>query len=108
MGKNELRIEHLCKKYHKTETALNDFSYTFTDGIYGLLGPNGAGKTTLMNIITSNIQETSGKILYNGREFSNGEENIRKDRIYASKPKCISGVYLGKVFILYVCPERSG
>ena len=102
MGKNELRIEHLCKKYHKTETALNDFSYTFTDGIYGLLGPNGAGKTTLMNIITSNIQETSGKILYNGREFSKWGREYKKKIGYMPQNQNVYPEFTLERFLYYM------
>lgn len=71
----KLEIIELNKKYGDFY-ALSNFSYTFTEGVYGLLGPNGAGKSTLMNIITDNLNKTSGKVLFNkedtkelGREF---------------------------------------
>ena len=63
---NTLSIDHISKSYGK-KTALKDFSYTFTDGIYGLLGPNGAGKSTMMNIITDNIRTDTGTISFNGK-----------------------------------------
>ena len=47
----ELTIKHLSKRYGE-KLALDDFSYTFRDGIYGILGANGAGKSTLMHLIT--------------------------------------------------------
>lgn len=65
MKETELKIHKLTKKYGGF-LALNDFSYTFTPGIYGLLGPNGAGKSTLMNIITNNLSASSGEITFNG------------------------------------------
>ncbi len=66
---NELELQKINKHYGKKH-ALCDFSYTFTNGIYGLLGPNGAGKSTLMNMITDNLlpDPDGGKILYNGEE----------------------------------------
>lgn len=66
---NKLEITNLNKHYGKKH-ALCDFSFTFTDGIYGLLGANGAGKTTLMNLITGNLKpdKDGGKILWNGEE----------------------------------------
>lgn len=68
----ELKINNLSKTYKKgTVKALDDFSITFTPGVYGLLGPNGAGKSTLMNIITDNLNADSGEVIYNG-------ENIKK------------------------------
>lgn len=60
-----LTIRNLTKSYGRF-TALNNVTYTFTDGIYGLLGPNGAGKSTMMNIITRNINATSGSVLADG------------------------------------------
>ncbi len=46
----ELKTENLKKEYGR-KCVLDDFSYTFREGIYGLLGPNGAGKSTLMQTI---------------------------------------------------------
>lgn len=37
----ELKIEHLTKNYGE-KVALNDFTVTLSEGLYGLLGPNGA------------------------------------------------------------------
>ena len=54
----ELRAQQLTKKYRKGVRALDSFSYTFHEGIYGLLGPNGAGKSTLMGILTTNLKAT--------------------------------------------------
>lgn len=66
---NKLELQKINKHYGKKH-ALCDFSYKFTNGIYGLLGPNGAGKSTLMNMITDNLlpDPDGGKILWNGEE----------------------------------------
>ena len=45
----ELKLNSLTKCYGQ-KVALDSFSYTFRDGIYGILGANGAGKSTLMNL----------------------------------------------------------
>ena len=45
---NSLELIKLNKHYGRKH-ALKNFSFTFTNGIYGLLGPNGAGKSTLMH-----------------------------------------------------------
>lgn len=63
---NRLILKKLTKSYGKN-LALNEFSFDFTDGVYGLLGPNGAGKSTLMNIITCNLKMDGGEIVFNGR-----------------------------------------
>lgn len=64
----ELKIKNLSKKYNDF-FALRKFSVTLTEGVYGLLGPNGAGKSTLMNILTDNLDRTSGKIYFNGTDI---------------------------------------
>jgi ABC-type multidrug transport system ATPase subunit len=61
----------MLNKFYGDNHALKDFSYEFSEGVYGLLGPNGAGKSTLMNIITDNLKESGGDIYFNG-------ENVKK------------------------------
>jgi len=76
----KLEIKTVSKHYGKKK-ALDGFTFTFTEGIYGLLGPNGAGKTTLMNLITGNLSadKDGGKILWNGEETSSLGEKFRKE-----------------------------
>ncbi len=73
----QLQISDLTKRYGK-KTALDSFTYTFTDGIYGLLGPNGAGKSTLMNIITQNLMPTEGTVLADGKNAAESGKEYRK------------------------------
>ena len=66
---SRLTLKNVNKHYGEKH-ALKDFSYEFSDGIYGLLGPNGAGKSTMMNIITQNINCDKGStILWNGESI---------------------------------------
>ena len=59
----ELSLSNINKTYKKGQKkALDDFSLTLENGIYGLLGPNGSGKSTLMNIITGIIKKDSGEM----------------------------------------------
>lgn len=76
---NKLEIISVSKHYGKKQ-ALNNFSFTFTNGIYGLLGPNGAGKTTLMNIITDNLKPDKGNshINWNGNNIYTLGKEFRK------------------------------
>ncbi len=75
---NKLELQKINKHYGKKH-ALCDFSFEFTNGIYGLLGPNGAGKSTLMNMITDNLlpDKDGGKILWNGEETKVLKEKFR-------------------------------
>lgn len=76
---NNLKLQKINKHYGKKKHALCDFSFEFTNGIYGLLGPNGAGKSTLMNVITDNLlpDKDGGKILWNGEETRALKEKFR-------------------------------
>ena len=64
----ELAFLHLDKRYGKVH-ALKDVSFTLNQGVYGLLGPNGAGKSTLMNILSGNVEQTSGEITCDGKDI---------------------------------------
>ena len=65
---NSLELIKLNKHYGRKH-ALKNFSFTFTNGIYGLLGPNGAGKSTLMHLITGILHpdKGGGSINWNGK-----------------------------------------
>lgn len=73
----KLEIYHLSKKYGE-KLALDDFSYTFREGIYGILGANGAGKSTLMHLITDNVSRTAGEILLDGTDVLKLGDAFRK------------------------------
>lgn len=68
---NSLELIKLNKHYGQKH-ALKDFSFTFTNGIYGLLGPNGAGKSTLMYLIAGvlNPDKDGGCIKWNGETIN--------------------------------------
>jgi branched-chain amino acid transport system ATP-binding protein len=51
--------------------AVRDVSLNVTDGhLHSIIGPNGAGKTTLFNLLSGNLQPTSGQLLYQGRDIT--------------------------------------
>lgn len=68
----KLELKNVTKTYGNVK-ALDDFSMTFEEGIYGVLGANGAGKSTMINLITGNIPRDAGKnggrILFDGRDI---------------------------------------
>ena len=55
------------RKEYGAVLAIHKLNYSFTEGVYGLLGPNGAGKSTWMKILTSNLEQTEGEVLWDGR-----------------------------------------
>lgn len=63
-----LRIEHVTKRYGKTEV-LKDINLEMGPGIYGIIAPNGAGKTTLMKLIATLLFPTEGSIYWNEQEI---------------------------------------
>lgn len=66
----KLILEGITKQFRKKK-ALNNFSISLENGIYGLLGPNGAGKTTLINIIVGILQPDLGTIKFNEMDIKN-------------------------------------
>jgi branched-chain amino acid transport system ATP-binding protein len=65
-----LTVENLSK-YFFGLAALDEVSFEIREGeIVGLIGPNGAGKTTLFSIIAGSQSPTSGKITFEGRDFT--------------------------------------
>ena len=84
-----LIIKNLTKKYGRF-TALNDITLTLGKGVYGILGANGAGKSTFLNLITDNIERTSGMILYEGKDILSHGSRFRKKVGYTPQ---LQGMY---------------
>lgn len=65
----ELTLNSISKQF-QSHIAVDNLSYTMSNGVYGLLGANGAGKTTLMRMICTVLNPTSGEIFYNGANIN--------------------------------------
>jgi ABC-2 type transport system ATP-binding protein len=71
-------VQRVTKLYGE-QKALDNVSFEIKTGeIVGFLGPNGAGKSTMMKIITGFIPPSSGNVLVNGIETSDGSLEIKK------------------------------
>src|ERR1041384_26054 len=46
---------------------LNNVSFEIEEGLTGLVGPNGAGKSTLIQIVTGQLQPSSGRLTVLGQ-----------------------------------------
>ena len=82
MGDVTLELKDINKYYPNPKAknanhALQDISFTLTEGIYGLVGANGAGKSTLIQILTGNLQADSGEIYVNGQRISTKDKSYK-------------------------------
>ena len=68
-GQTLLAVHRLTKQYGDV-VALNDVSFSITDGITGILGENGAGKSTAIKILLGLLQPTSGSATVLGENAS--------------------------------------
>lgn len=57
-----IEIRNLTVQYKNGVKGLDNINLTIPKGIFGLLGENGAGKSTLMNVLTTLLIPTTGKI----------------------------------------------
>jgi len=65
-----LVVKDLVKKYNEDVTAVKNISFTVKkNSLFAFLGVNGAGKSTTINIITSILPKTSGKVYVDGYDL---------------------------------------
>jgi multiple sugar transport system ATP-binding protein len=66
---SRFELQHITRRF-PTVTALDDVSFSFSDGeFFVLLGPTGAGKTTTLRIIAGLEKQDGGNILLDGRNI---------------------------------------
>jgi ABC-2 type transport system ATP-binding protein len=71
-------VEHLVKTYGEIR-AVDDISFHVRRGeIFAFLGPNGAGKTTTIKMLTTLLRPTSGKVLIDGLNPAEQQNEVRK------------------------------
>ena len=75
-----IKIENLTKIYKTGNKVLNNLNLTVESGdIFSFLGTNGAGKSTLINILTTLINPTSGKVCILGKDIIKEKNFVRKN-----------------------------
>jgi ABC-2 type transport system ATP-binding protein len=73
-----IRVENLVKTYGEIR-AVDDISFHVRRGeIFAFLGPNGAGKTTTIKMLTTLLRPTSGKVLIDGLDPLEHQNEVRK------------------------------
>jgi ABC-2 type transport system ATP-binding protein len=100
-----LVIDHLTKQY-KNVRALDDVSFTITDGITGILGENGAGKSTIIKILLGLLQPTSGSARVLGLNASDNVE-VRARIGYMPEHDCLPSQVSAAEFLTHMA-EVSG
>ena len=102
----ELQFSHLDKNYGEVH-ALQDVSFTLTSGVHGLLGPNGAGKSTLMNILSGNLEQTSGTITYDGTDIRSMGKEFRRLLGYMPQQQAMYPAMTATRFLSYMASLRN-
>ncbi len=97
----ELRLTELSKKYGD-KVALDKFSFSFQQGIYGILGANGAGKSTMMNLITDNLKRDGGTILFDGAEIRELGVDYRRVLGYMTQQQGLYERMTADSFLVYM------
>jgi branched-chain amino acid transport system ATP-binding protein len=65
-----LHIERVTRRFGGY-TALNNASCEVVEGkVHSLIGPNGAGKTTLFNVVSGVLRPTSGRLTFQGVDYT--------------------------------------
>lgn len=78
-----------------------------SEGIFGLLGPNGAGKSTMMNIITGNLSQTSGTVLFNGTDICTLGQTYRERIGYMPQQQVFYPGFSVEHFLHYIASLRG-
>lgn len=73
-----IKTENLTKKFGD-KIAVDHLNVTLQPGLVtGFLGPNGSGKSTTMKMIISLVQPTFGKVLIDGKKYSDFSEPTKR------------------------------
>lgn len=96
-------------KFFGTVIALRDVSIAAKAGeVLCLLGDNGAGKSTLVKIISGGLQPTSGRMLFEGKEFeaktpaeakAAGIETVYQDLSLCTNVDVVANFFMGREIV---------
>lgn len=89
---------------------LDDFSYTFDDGVYALVGANGSGKTTLLSIIAQSVtvdRRSGGRILLDGMEVKKEVVEYKNRVGYMPQQTTLYPGYGVEDFLMYMAMMKG-
>ncbi len=73
-----IKVEKLVKRFGDFN-AVDGISFDVKHGqLFAFLGPNGAGKTTTIKMLTTLLEQTSGKIIINGSDPQANKDKVRE------------------------------
>ena len=73
-----ITVEHLVKNYGEVH-AVKDISFEVEKGeLFAFLGLNGAGKSTTINILSTVLPKTSGKVTVDGLDLDSEKDEIKR------------------------------
>lgn len=101
-----IEINNLTKTYGSNK-AVNDLTLTLNEGIYGILGPNGSGKTTLINLLTDNVNRTSGEILINDKDILSLGAKYRDLIGYMPQQQALYDEFTAFMYLQYMCSVKG-
>ena len=100
-----LVLEDIRKNYGAIE-ALKGISFSIGKGeVVALLGDNGAGKSTLVKIISGGLDPTSGRMIFDGKEFlarspaeakAAGIETVYQDLWLCTNVVVVANFFMGR------------
>lgn len=61
---------HLRKEFGALVAVDNVNMQVRANSLHAIIGPNGAGKTTFFNLLSGNIEPTSGQVIFKGRDIT--------------------------------------
>jgi branched-chain amino acid transport system ATP-binding protein len=65
-----LETKNLRKEFAALVAVANVSIQVQENSLHSIIGPNGAGKTTFFNMLSGNIEPTSGQVFYKGRDIT--------------------------------------
>ena len=105
MSQQLLVLENIRKSYGAIE-ALKGVSFAINKGeVIALLGDNGAGKSTLVKIIAGGQEASSGRMLFEGKEFrakspadgkAAGIETVYQDLSLCTNVDVVANFFMGR------------
>lgn len=86
----ELKVLGVSRKLKSGKEILSDVSFTVEPGeLVAIVGGSGAGKSTLLNAIAGVAPPTSGRILYDGRDYYENIDEFRHSLGYVPQDDII-------------------